>query len=524
MLLFIAIAGAQIDYLKLDKLEIAKGAGFDPNKACLDGTRVAILDKVREWIEGKGEHGDARMFLLVGQAGLGKSAIAHSISHEYEQIRCLGATYCFSKDRGSTNFFRTIARKLADLDPAYAACLCETMTEDMENTTSMPRQLQNIFLRPFESSLSVLGPIVIVVDALDECVDSDRAELIRLLTGSIQSFPSNIRLLITSRPNEVYPLRKHEWVQVHDLNAELATYQDILLFVKHQLKTFPQSDCELVASSSECVFQYASVVCREICSAYLPGQTYESPKQVFSRLVTRRGADTGLDGLYKLILANAYHKFGSYPEALRDFRRVMGRIIVAQHQLTKAALVDYERFMGDIPVTFEDGYDPVSKTLYPLSALLSGTQNSSDTVYPLHSSFRDFLLDQNRSGDFCIGSENNHHLSITTASLRLMNCELQFNIAGLESSYIPNRKVPDFEQQVHHSISRSLSYACVHWTTHLSLSNCKAPSFSYLDLVATLFETKFLYWLEVLGLEHHIAFAETSCEFLLEWLMVSCNT
>lgn len=49
---------------------------------------------------------------LVKQVGLGKSAIVHSISHEYEKIRCLGAVFCFLKDRGATHFFRTIARKL----------------------------------------------------------------------------------------------------------------------------------------------------------------------------------------------------------------------------------------------------------------------------------------------------------------------------------------------------------------------------------------------------------------------------
>jgi hypothetical protein len=488
----------------------------------LNGTRVAVLDQIRAWIEEPSKQGKARMFLLTGQAGLGKSAIVHSISHEYEKIKCLGAAFCFSKDRGATNFFRTIARNLADLDPTYAACLCETMTVDMESTTSMSRQLNDLFLLPFKTAQCTRGPILIVIDALDECNDKDRTELIHLLENGIYFLPANICILVTSRPNEAQPLVNHDWVKTYDLSTESATYGDVLLFVQHKLQGFMQSEHELVASSAESVFQYASVVCSEICSAYFLGNTYESPREIFARLVTRKGASTGLDGLYTLILTNAYKKFENNPEALIDFRRVMGRILVAQQRLTKAALMDFDCYKDDgITVALEDNYDSVSKTLNPLGALLSGTQHSRGIVYPLHSSFRDFLLDSSRSGEFCIESELDHHLSMAKSSLRLMHHKLCFNIVSLENSYIPNSRIPDLEERVQSAISRSLSYACVHWATHLCLSTCDTANFDDFNLIIELFNTKFLFWLEVLGLEQQIASTEKSCENLEKWLTVS---
>jgi hypothetical protein len=485
----------------------------------LSGTRVAVLTQICEWIEGKGEHSDARMLLVTGQAGLGKSAIAHSVAHKYEQIGCFGAGFCFSKDRVATHFFRTISRQLADLDPSYAAYLSKAMTFDLENTTSKSKQLNDIFLSPFKSSSSILGPIVIVVDALDECVDSDRDELIQLLVNSgIQSLPPNIRLLVTSRPHEAQPLLKHDMVKVYDLNTGPAsdTYGDILLFVQDELlkvEGLKQSDLELIASSSESVFQYASVVCHEIC---LAEQTYELPEEVFSRLVT--GAQTGLDGLYTRLLKNVYDKIATHPAALPDFRRIMGRILVAQHRLTNAALVDFESFTGDVETVFRKNSDPVSKTLRPLAALLSGTNDSTSIVYPLHSSFRDYLLDKERSNNFWIGCEEDHHLSLATASLRLMLSKLQFNIAGLEDSYIPNKKVLNFKDKVEASISRSLSYACKYWATHLHYSTTKFLDF---HLITALIQEKCLYWIEVLGLECQMEFAEKSFQFLLHWSMVS---
>jgi hypothetical protein len=487
----------------------------------LGGTRVVLLDQIRTWIEGKGEHGNAHMFLLTGQAGLGKSAIAHSISHEYEQIKCLGATFCFSKERGATHFFRTIARKLADLDHSYATCLCDIMTEDLENTTSMSRQLHDILLRPFKTSLPVLGPILIVIDALDECLDNDRALLIPLLIKAIQTLPSNIRFLVTSRPNEARPLYEYSWVKIHDLSMESATHRDILLFVQHQLhqvEGLEQPDLELVASSSECVFQYASVVCHEICFSY---RTHEAPKEVFTRLVT--GANTGLDGLYTLLLKNVYDKFGPNSVALHDFQRVMGRILVAQHKLTNSALIDYERVVGNGEIALLKNFDPVSKTIHHLAALLGGTNDSNAAVYFLHSSFRDYLLDQERSKDFWIGSQESHHLAMATASLRLMHLELCFNIAGLENSYIFNKEVPKFQDKVQAAVSRSLSYACRYWATHLELSACKMTEFTGFYLVTTLLQEQCLYWIEIMGLECQMALAEKSCRFLLQWMTVSQN-
>ncbi|KAG6827795.1 hypothetical protein H0H92_010454 [Tricholoma furcatifolium] len=66
----------------LSKLHAAKDAGRVGSKACLDGTRVALLERITAWaLNPTGE----RALLLNGAAGMGKSAIAHTIAKHFEK-------------------------------------------------------------------------------------------------------------------------------------------------------------------------------------------------------------------------------------------------------------------------------------------------------------------------------------------------------------------------------------------------------------------------------------------------------
>ncbi|KAG6810245.1 hypothetical protein H0H92_012749 [Tricholoma furcatifolium] len=66
----------------LSKLQAAKDAGRVGSKACLEGTRVALLERITAWaLNPTGE----RVLFLTGAAGMGKSAIAHTIAKDFEK-------------------------------------------------------------------------------------------------------------------------------------------------------------------------------------------------------------------------------------------------------------------------------------------------------------------------------------------------------------------------------------------------------------------------------------------------------
>jgi len=490
-----------------------------------------VLERIHTWIQGGGDGAKARILLTIGQAGVGKSAIAHTIATEYAKAGRLGAVFCFSKDRGSANLFRTIARGFADMDPVYASALSSSITLEMATSASLQVQMEDVLLPSFKWH-SLIGPIIIVLDALDECVD--RNPLIDCLIKNMHSLPDNIRILMTSRPTEAHRLRKQPWVKVLDLEVEPASDQDILLYVQERLGSqlaestilqgLRERDLEEIVSQSEGLFQYAAVVCREILSSYHyesdPGEP-ETPKETFDRLV--KGRKGGLDALYSGLLEKLYPNTQVDSQGLRDFRRVMGWILTAQHRLTHDTLVDFGHHLYSNDPKGQGSYNHVTMILRPLGALLSGTQEGSTTVYPLHSSIRNYLTDKNRSGRFYIGEDSEQHLSLTFACLRLLVApgRLRFNIADLESSYLGNGNVPDFKARVSAAISTSLSYACIYWATHWRQSYESPARHEGLEDMGTLMNQKFLFWLEVLGLQKNISVAEDACQMLILWLSVS---
>ena len=103
----------------LDSLAYASKVGLIKGKECLDGTRTEILNKIVDWIN-KADPTAPRIFWLHGQAGKGKSAIAHTIALQARNLSVLESCFCFPRVRQAeglhTKLFLTIARDLADCD------------------------------------------------------------------------------------------------------------------------------------------------------------------------------------------------------------------------------------------------------------------------------------------------------------------------------------------------------------------------------------------------------------------------
>ena len=68
-------------------LERAERAGLNEAKKCLDGTRTEILNEIIDWIDNE-DADTPRIFWLYGQAGKGKSAIAHTIALHARNLGC----------------------------------------------------------------------------------------------------------------------------------------------------------------------------------------------------------------------------------------------------------------------------------------------------------------------------------------------------------------------------------------------------------------------------------------------------
>ncbi|KAG6843977.1 hypothetical protein H0H87_011139, partial [Tephrocybe sp. NHM501043] len=106
-------------------------------RACTDGTRVHILERISEWAQDSSPL-SPQVFWLTGQAGSGKSTIAYSIARDFDKggkrLNLLQATFFCSrqfKDTKSRNYIiPTIAYQLARHSRSFSRALLNAEKED----------------------------------------------------------------------------------------------------------------------------------------------------------------------------------------------------------------------------------------------------------------------------------------------------------------------------------------------------------------------------------------------------------
>ena len=75
----------------MSDLPYAKGVSFQRLKQCLPGTREGVLEEITRWMDDPSPDA-TRLMILTGTSGTGKSTIAHTIAHRYDQIGRLASS------------------------------------------------------------------------------------------------------------------------------------------------------------------------------------------------------------------------------------------------------------------------------------------------------------------------------------------------------------------------------------------------------------------------------------------------
>ena len=514
----------------LNSMPYVGGAGLDTQKLCLEGTRKEILNDITDWINNT-EDPKSRVFWLHGNAGSGKSSIAHTIADRFNKLRRLGSCYCFDRNKIAEErhkkIFTTIAQDLADSDKQIRRELAAAVHLDksLRNTTDILQQWKELIMKPADKlSEAMVGPVVIVIDALDESGGADsRQYLLRILAGtlndnqsSISKLPPHVRILLTSRtlPDIHNALNGVEHVQSKSMDTIPSTSTDIVNYVSDELKGIQiQGVFAPLASASDGLFEWARLAC-----AYIKGDDVarSDVKERFEDVITHNQDERVplLDSMYKLTLESVFppnqHKRS---RSLDQFRLVMAQILGIAEPLSLNALSSMRGHFIEDRLRETDA----SVIVKPLGALLSGTTNPSAMIRPLHASFPEFLTDKSRSGEFFVDLSQIHN-DLVAASLGVMKDELRFNICRLSSSYLANSEIPDLDQQVKKSISLELSYCCRFWTDHLRRSQFDV---ALADVIREFFShERLLFWLEVLSLLKTINTCAGSMTLVIQWVMV----
>ncbi|KAJ4161619.1 uncharacterized protein LMH87_007649 [Akanthomyces muscarius] len=353
----------------LNRLRVAEGASFDSSaqehdRHCLPNTRVELLQQVSEWA--KDLHAEP-IFWLNGMAGTGKSTISRTVARSLADNGQLGASFFFKKgetDRGSlSKFFMTIAADLIMKKPSTAPHIEAVLNADHSITSkNYTEQFQKFLLEPLTKCDIGDRPVVIVVDALDECEQEGDIERFLYLVSRLETeLPDRIRIFLTSRPEEPFRSqfkkikKKDSRVILHEIPKSVVEH-DIDLFLRYELYSIradfnsrvplerhltvawpSESSFDRLMKMAVPLFIVAATLCR-----FISDNRIGTPKKLLERVLSRSGDGLSqLETTYQSVLDNqisARASVSQRAEIIQQFRQVVGCIILLASPLSTSSL------------------------------------------------------------------------------------------------------------------------------------------------------------------------------------------
>ena len=440
---------------------------------CLKGTRVDLLQQIRIWAQ---RTDFPNVFTLTGKAGTGKSTVARTIAEEFKAGKSLGCYISFEREKTdsasiTSTVIKTIAYHLALHSSAIAESLLYEIEDDHELRFSSTEILFERLLYKSLHSVSIthkLKPMLVILDALDECSSiHDQEELVVLLKDKLPTMPSNIRLLVTSRPEKgvAPPLpspslhsRLCHHVELSHMSEN--SKREVAYYIRHELEKLRSESRIVVAGNggwdenidkfgeaAKGLFIWAATAI-EFIKEIRAGRLYR-----LRRLVNGTRVDgMDLDMLYAMILKNCIDwKDGEIKE---KFSSVFSLILFGKTPLSD---VDIDEIL-----CYEKG--TTSGILKGLRSLV--VFRPGQPIWVHHTSLCDYLTSTRCDESWYIDTDVEKN-KIASRCFRLMKEQFHFNICDFETSFKFNRDVPDFGKRVNKRIHPGLLYACRYWASHL---------------------------------------------------------
>ncbi|KAG8890880.1 hypothetical protein FRB98_002898 [Tulasnella sp. 332] len=518
----------QQQYLVIQKQEIERligslgngDSGAAKKDPCLKETRMALLEKIAEWLLDSSDAGKHCLCLL-GMAGSGKSAIAASISNRAKASQYLGGRFHFTRDDQERNkgAVLVLARQLANWgDQRLRSEIASAIKDERDiGQMTLEDQFQKLIQEPLENLESTPPALIIVLDALDECDTRFVSTLLRLIGNGLAKLPVTVKYFITSRaePQLQYyfnsePMKSQRDVYtLGDEKVELVD-KDIGIYLKEKL---PEMVGPLVEDSSDWpgeekrralvlkaqgLFVWATTAVRIIADP----NTGRDPEKKLERLLSSSHQDH-LDDIYGQILERACPATidNDNPETVSLFRNVLGALVVAQEPMnihTLASLLSPDNSQHkEIAQNIRRNVLRYLQAVFIVPGVDTGELAvDAKPIRFIHTSFIDYLTDTSRCNHRYAINVAEHHERLAIGCLHEMD-DLKQNMCDLDPALL-NSEVQNLEQRIRDSMSPGLRYACMHMPAHVS--HVSTDSRVVMGLVEEFAGSRLMFWLEGLSL------------------------
>ncbi|KAK0451735.1 hypothetical protein EV421DRAFT_1060463 [Armillaria borealis] len=184
-----------------------------PKGSCMTGTRVETIKSIKSWIE----QCSGDMMWCNGLAGTGKSSLAGTLHEDLAmspgaQGRShLGAFIRYDRTERSSDMpvaglIPTIAYTLGEIDERIGKAISQVVHSFPHVSSLSPEHQFNMLLRePLKTVKELVndGPLVVIIDGLDECSDIS-AEILDVLSRGFGEDLPFMRLIVFSRSIELF--------------------------------------------------------------------------------------------------------------------------------------------------------------------------------------------------------------------------------------------------------------------------------------------------------------------------------
>ncbi len=425
-----------------------------------------------DWCDNVDHGWQTQIAFLTAVAGAGKSAVAHTISHLCGQRGILLSSFFFSGGNITSPecLWSGVARTLAIKSESYRQKLTSILEKDPSMATAaFDEQFKKLILEPLRHVPPPAdSPLIIVIDALDECDEDASQTLSELLRDSVSELPRCIKFFVTSRPVRAVDDYFHSSSSIHRMRIELSdekNLQDCEAYIHSQVlklkelrqvttdNWLPDLEQKLVVHAGG-LFVWVNIVIE-----YLEKKSVD-PVAALEDLLDMNAsrddvpAEEKLDAMYTAILSKCNWKDKTFKH---DYPIVMGAIVTAKSPLSITA---WATLLSPFLKT------SLENTISEVQPLLSGAGQHSTPIQLLHQSFRDYLNRHDVSKvRIILEPEAANQERLALRCFNVTNAEIR-KVAGLgiiedlgELEVIP--AIPET------NISEHLAYACRYGLDHI---------------------------------------------------------
>ena len=361
--------------------------------------REWLFEAVENWRNPKSEIGkqkteisNSRLFWIMGDPGVGKSAFAAQLTHTHGDTVIAAQFVEWDKPdhRDARRVVCSIAFQIATRLPDYRKLLLtlpEIKKLDRENANEL---FDYLLANPLKSVINRgREKLLIVIDALDEAGDSGRNPLVEMLARNAHHLPEWLGMLVTSRPefDVKTPLQALNPLPL-DTKSE-SNKADIRAYLNNKLATElnnkPNAEklVNQILEKSEGVFLYAERFCDDVHQIYI---SLDHPDQF----------PQGLGGIFAQYFQR---QFPNLEKFRKEIRPALRAILAAREPLPLEILQKL--------FNWED--EELRDFNHTLGSLFPVTKTTeSETIKAYHKSLGDWLGDESRAGVYYVSIVEGH--------------------------------------------------------------------------------------------------------------------